>query len=117
MKWTDEEFIIQRGFIRWFGYAHPRVVIFHIPNEGKRSKIYGAKLKAAGLKPGMPDLCIPRWSLWIEVKSGRGKLSPDQEQAIAELRADGQAVYICHSIDDCMAAVEQHLAQIAEVLS
>ncbi len=35
---------------------HPSLkLIFHIPNEGKRSRITGARLKAEGLKSGVPD--------------------------------------------------------------
>lgn len=32
-------------------------LMYHVPNEGKRSN--GGILKAAGLKSGVPDICLP----------------------------------------------------------
>ena len=50
-------------------------LLYHIPNEGKRSIYYGAKLKREGLKSGVPDICLPipkgqYGGLYIELKVG-----------------------------------------------
>lgn len=34
-------------------------LLYHIPNEGKRTAITGARLKSMGLKSGVPDVCLP----------------------------------------------------------
>ena len=35
-----------------------RIVAYHVPNEGRRSKRRGAALKGMGLEPGVPDLIV-----------------------------------------------------------
>ena len=34
-------------------------LLYHVPNEGKRSHKTGARMKAEGLKSGVPDICLP----------------------------------------------------------
>ena len=51
-------------------------LMYHVPNEGKRSN--GGILKAAGLKSGVPDICLPVANngfhgLYIELKFGKNK--------------------------------------------
>lgn len=48
-------------------------LLYHVPNEGKRSRTAGARMKAEGLKKGVPDLCLPVarggcHGLYIELK-------------------------------------------------
>jgi hypothetical protein len=46
--------------------------------------------------PGLPDLLLVRRPrvVWAELKSERGRLTPDQRAWITELRACGQEAYI-----------------------
>lgn len=49
-------------------------LLYHVANEGKRTN--GALLKMAGLKTGVPDLCLPVarmgfHGLYIEMKFGK----------------------------------------------
>ena len=58
-------------------------LMYHVPNEGKRSN--GGILKAAGLKSGVPDICLPVANngfhgLYIELKFGKNKATKDQEE-------------------------------------
>lgn len=72
-----------------------------IPNGGYRDKITAGKLKAEGVKSGVPDLFLPiRRSqfvaLWIEMKKPDvGKTSKEQDEWIAHLRSQGHWVSIC----------------------
>jgi hypothetical protein len=52
--------------------------------------------------PGTPDLlAVGRLaSFWIEVKTPTGKLRPEQEQMIEELRKRGQFVLVARSVED-----------------
>lgn len=67
--------------------------MFHIPNGGLRNKAEAGKFKAMGVKAGVPDifLPVPRWGkagLWIELKVGSNKPSPDQIAYHAALYAN-----------------------------
>lgn len=49
---------------------------------------------------GLPDLILIRERVvWMELKSSRGKLRPEQEAFIAALRAAGQEVYVMFPSD------------------
>lgn len=63
----------QRAFVEWFEKQYPTIKYFAIPNGGNRDAITGAIMKAEGVKKGVPDIYIPKWRLWIEMK--RIKLS------------------------------------------
>ena len=52
-------------------------LMYHIPNEGKRSRATGGRLRAEGLKAGVPDICLPVacggcHGLYIELKRQHG---------------------------------------------
>lgn len=61
----------QTDFVRWFRQAYTiplGVRIFAIPNGAHVSKAHAAKLVSEGLSSGVPDLFVPAWLLWIEMK-------------------------------------------------
>ena len=62
----------QRELVSWFRKTYPGVVIFAIPNGGARSASVAGRLKAEGVLPGVPDLFIPEWRMWIEMKRTKG---------------------------------------------
>jgi hypothetical protein len=65
-----------------------------------------ARLKAEGLVEGIPDLHIPTWNLWVEMKRSRdGRLSEAQERIIADLRALGDTVIIGYGWEDARVEV------------
>src|SRR5690554_7359300 len=70
----------QVRFVGKFRIAYPGVRIFAIPNGGHRGKLTATKLKNEGVSKGVPDLFIPEWRLWIEMKRQKGgTLSPEQK--------------------------------------
>jgi len=76
---ADSEHVEQRNFVAWFRQAHRGVRIFAIPNGGQRSPSVAGRLKVEGVVAGVPDLYIPHWRLWIEMKrSTGGRLSKAQ---------------------------------------
>ncbi len=83
--------------------AYPLLkLLFHIPNGGTRNKVEAGHLKAQGVKAGVLDLFLPvskgRYhGLWIELKVGKNKTSPEQDQWIADLNEQGYAVSVCYS--------------------
>jgi len=70
-------------------------LIFAIPNGEKRAITVAKRLKAEGVVRGIPDLFIPQWNLWVEMKrvSG-GRLSPEQKAMITYLESIGNTVIV-----------------------
>ena len=71
------------------------MLIFAIPNGEKRAITVAKRLKAEGVVRGIPDLFIPQWNLWVEMKrvSG-GRLSPEQKAMIGYLEGVGHKVIV-----------------------
>ena len=44
---------LQQAMVKWFRLRHPDLMLFHIPNGGKRSPITAKILKAEGVLPGV----------------------------------------------------------------
>lgn len=95
------EHLEQVEFVQWFRMKYPEVLIFAIPNGGYRSKILAGKLKAEGVVAGIPDLFIPEWGLWIEMKKAKGgRLSENQKTIISILeKIDGHKVIVAHGFE------------------
>ena len=105
---TAVEHEIQAALFRW-AHAdatlaqHPELALFHaIPNGGHRMPSVAAKLKAEGVRAGVPDTCLPIArggfaSLWVELKKPGGTLTPEQAHWLAALTRHGNRVEICTS--------------------
>jgi hypothetical protein len=92
--------------------------MFAIPNGGARHIAVASKLKAEGVKAGVPDVFLPIarggfHGLWIEFKVKPNKCHPAQLERIAQLRADGHNVHVCHELDEAINAVLGYLKQEA----
>ena len=91
----------QAGFVQWFRSKWPRVLIFAIPNGGKRNISTAKKLKLEGVVPGVPDLFIPAWGIWIEMKRQKGgRTSSDQDDMISYLESIGHRVIVGYGATD-----------------
>lgn len=93
-----------------------RIACYHIPNGGSRNAIEAARFKASGVKAGVPDLCIPvpnskYHSLYIEMKYGRNKTSPMQDEWIERLRQLGHKVCVCYSANEAIDEIERYLSE------
>ena len=78
--------------------------LHHSPNGGKRNLREAVRLKAQGVLAGMPDLFlfVARHgfnSLFIEMKSPKGRLSENQKIVIARLVEQGHRVTVCNSFE------------------
>lgn len=103
----------QTAFVVWFRKAHKNVLIHSIPNgthlagSDKQKGRQMDRLKAEGLVAGMPDLHIPEWGIWIEMKRQKlSRLSADQIAIHAHLRAVGQIVIVAFGWDDARAKMQ-----------
>lgn len=91
-----------------------RIPIVHITNEGKRSKAMGAMLKRAGLRKGFPDLFVPipinsAHGLFIELKVGKNKPTPDQKEWISLLNCQGYVAKVCYGFDEAINTINTYL--------
>jgi len=111
-KTSPSEHSEQVGFINWFRVKYPNVLIFAIPNGEKRAITVAKRLKAEGVVRGIPDLFIPQWTLWVEMKriSG-GRLSPEQRGMIQYLEGIGQKVIVAKGAADASKQILEHLKE------
>lgn len=82
-------------------------LLYHIPNERKCSEVMGRLLRLAGVKPGVPDLCLPvprgqYHGLYIELKTEKGRTSTAQDWWIEKLTEQGHFVEVCHGYDSAI---------------
>jgi hypothetical protein len=80
---------------------YPELKLLHaIPNGGSRHILEAVNLKKQGVKSGVPDIHLPvskgkYHSLYIEMKSEKGKISDNQNFWIEELEKKGNCVWAC----------------------
>lgn len=105
---------IQKSCIEWFDMQYPGLLLYAIPNGGKRDKKTARKLKAEGVRRGIPDLhlAVPNAhhpGLYVETKTTDGKPSDDQLIAHAYLRGHGYQVELVRNIEQFQAVVNDYL--------
>lgn len=86
----------------------------HIPNEGKRTRFYGNRLKKMGMRPGVADLFIalPRngyHGAWIELKSEKGVLSEEQRLFLEDMAELHYYTSVCYSIDEAIEEISAYV--------
>lgn len=95
----------QCAFISAFRKTFPGVRIIAIPNGGWRDIKTAARLKAEGVCKGVPDLFIPEWRFWIEMKRQKGgRASEEQKDWIEYLTATGYKAVVCKGKDEALQA-------------
>lgn len=91
------------------------VLLYHIPNGGKRYATTARRLKAEGVKAGVPDLCLPVsrggfHGLYIELKRTRGNQpTENQEGWIAALERQGYKAAVCYGWERAATAIQEYL--------
>lgn len=110
----------QQALFEWAEFAkqrHPELsLLFHIGNERKCSPQRGRQLKMAGIKPGVPDICLPvqrgkYGALWIELKRRKGgTVSENQRAWLEKLNENGHKAVVCKGWDEARQVLEEYLA-------
>lgn len=88
--------------------------MFHVPNGGKRDRVTAARLKAEGVKAGVPDIVLPvprgkYHGLWIELKTDGGKPSKDQRDWMDYLNSMGYCALLCYGWQTAREEIELYL--------
>lgn len=90
-------------------------MLYHVPNGGRRDAVTGAKLKAEGVKPGVPDLVLPvaragYHGLYIELKrQDGGTLSKAQRRWRELLTAQVYCSLVCNGANEALSALRRYL--------
>jgi hypothetical protein len=114
-KMKHVESNIQRSCIKWFDRQYPKLkqLLFAIPNGGSRNIIEASIMKAEGVRRGIPDIFLSmptgNWAgMYIEMKSEKGYLRPEQKEFIALVGANYKCV-VCRSLEDFQREINQYL--------
>ena len=104
--------------------------MFAIPNGGLRDKVTASRLKAEGVRQGVPDIMLPYpkhcpintnlinfCGLFIEMKRPqdksknltKGRIDKEQERYILYLTRVGYKVVVCYGYEHAIAEIEKYL--------
>ena len=114
MRIRERESELQAAVCVYLRHALPKEAFFFAAvNEGKRSPATGARLKKQGLLPGVADLVIVHegMALFIELKTKRGRQSPEQIEFAKRCIECGSPYYLARTL------AEVELVLAAEGLS
>ena len=89
--------------------------LFAVPNGGFRHKATAGKMRAEGLKAGVPDVALPiargdYIGCWVEMKFGKNKPTKHQERWMNFLREQGHYVAVCWSMEEAREELLRYLA-------
>jgi hypothetical protein len=112
------ESIEQMYLFRWALYQECKypelMLLYHIPNGGKRDIATAKRLKAEGVKSGVPDLCLPvsrggYHGLYIELKVNDNTTTDNQKRWIAALSKQGYSTAVCYGWEEASKTIEDYL--------
>ncbi len=104
----------------WQWAQHVAVVkqmLIKVVNEGKRSPMTGSRLKAIGMRAGVPDYILPIKSgkygaLWLEIKRrDNGSVSDAQVDWLKKLQASGHCACVCYGWEHAAQVITDYLAE------
>lgn len=117
------ESVEQINLFRWAACASGAMpelkLLYHIPNGGKRDITTAKRLKAEGVKAGVPDLCLPvprgaYHGLYIEMKTGKNKTTENQDCWLSCLREQRYCVAVCYGWEAASNVLTQYLKEKAK---
>lgn len=116
-----EESRIQISVLNWWRSACvqfnvPEILLFAIPNGGKRGVVTGAIMKREGVRPGVCDLFLAcpntagHHGLFMEMKKPLGAISGMQEYFIETARGKGYVAFACYSLAQASGLITDYLS-------
>lgn len=105
---------LQITCVKYFRLKYPKLLLFSVPNGGRRGVIEASIMKSEGVTAGVADLCLLYPSngfhaLFIEMKIDKGKQSLSQIQFELYCIDKNYKYVICRSLDDFIKAVTEYL--------
>ena len=111
----EQEMILFFDYCRVKARHHPAFALaYHIPNERKASVARRMTLKRAGVRKGIPDICVPvacsgYHALYIEMKIKPNRPSPEQIELLEHLNAAGNYARLCWSADEAIEILNKYV--------
>lgn len=103
----------QIAFIQWFRLKYPKLTLYHVPNGELRHHGVGRKLKRMGVLPGVFDLHLLDYHLFIEFKrNAKGKLSNNQIDFEEKALGAGHQTMVVHGLDHAMASIDKFIEKV-----
>lgn len=106
----------QIEWVKWFTgqYRDLAPLLHHSPNGGKRNAREAARFKAMGTRAGFPDLFLAVPSngyhgLFLELKTDKGRLNPNQKAYHELLRDKGYRVEVVKDFDTFEKIINDYL--------
>ena len=115
LEHTEQVSLMQWWQLACHGFGVPEPLLFAIPNGGQRNVIVASKLKAEGVRAGVPDLFLAvarhgGHGLFIEMKKAKGGQTSDKQDAmIAALDAQGYYTVVSHGWESAKRSIESYL--------
>lgn len=115
MKRKESE--LQIACVNWFRFQYPqyKMLLFAIPNGGKRNITTAINLKREGVISGVPDLFLSvargEWhGFYLELKAGVNDLTMNQDLFIREASKQGYKCEVIRSLDQFMREINYYLS-------
>ena len=110
---------IQIDCFKWIRLAYPWLIAFAVPNGGKRNLLEAVDLKRQGVLAGIPDIfiafpCKGYHGIFIELKTTKNALSPEQALMIEKLTHQGYYCSVCRSQKDFEETVNWYVRDSTE---
>ena len=104
----------QEALFGWASYRPDLKLMYHVVNEGRRSIQHTMSLIRQGMKPGVPDICLPvargpYHGLYIELKTKTGRQSPEQKQWQRDLLEEGYCAVVCKGIEAARETIDWYM--------
>lgn len=110
----------QAALMNWLRvrYQEAYGLTYHVPNGGRRDKVTGAKLKAQGVKAGVPDLVLAQarggyFGLYIEFKATPphdASVSKEQREWVRILLAQGYCAVVCKGMNEAIKEITSYMS-------
>lgn len=110
----------QRAIFKWTQQPHIRQkwpdlkLLFHVKNETTEGARQVAVDRASGVKPGVPDLCLPvargkYHGMFVELKNETGRLRKEQKWWLNELGIEGYFATVCHGWESAVRTISWYM--------
>lgn len=104
----------QKQLIQWCRTDARFQFLFHIPNESVGGAGWIIRNRQMGVKAGVPDLFYPvplkgYHGMFIEMKTNKGKTSPEQKKWLLALETMGYKCVVAHGWEEAKKALEDYV--------
>jgi hypothetical protein len=115
---NSPEYQEQYALFEWIALMEPQIPalknIFAVPNGEYRHIATAVRLKKSGVKAGVPDILLAYPSsahhgLFIELKAGKNRTTPAQNDWISRLQQAGYMCVVCYGWEEAKREILEYL--------